>query len=1122
MAVTSRLKPLAVTSSLGNWTGFANVTESGAGNATATSTFANAFLGTYDFSELPEGALITGIDVSIRYLNLTENGSTTIRTNLYKGNTSSPDAKSPISYSFVADENNESTQNYGGEGDLWGYENVTKADISDLWVSLVWSNNTDNDTIAINGTSTTRPTVRIFYQEPRWAKVHTSGSALEVTSITASDIPNNGTANAEAVFISPKGVFQSTSSIQRRSISISDPFNNATELDKILDFNYSTYSISIPDSPVSASFITNSIKSDPNSQIISSAILFTDTTGGLEYSSSFFVEPVLSYEGSQSAIRNIELGGFIENDPDVGPTLSYPVEVPNTNQLGNSVGFGFNGDKLANPPYNFTSSATNYVNWLNRRYIEVLRTAPAGMYITCSYSIPYVYDGLLSAPSGREISIYLVVYVTPQDYDADAPLDVGVVTLNLNDLGISSSPSSGSITGSFFIDDDYSIPSLHQPDRWQIRALASTNGFHLGYDTASGDGTAAGTGQEHAKFQFEGQTEGVLNSSLILGAAISGTFIGDQFGNYSGSLSGITLNSTPISKAVIAGNGISFKWGSITTTYWKGSRPVTASVVLYNKSIALTGDNSSGLRFSVGTSNPPDPFQENPILLTGSLAGNGLDFGNAGTVISRIDVGFGDGITAEEDGLKISSTADGDGLVFFSEKISASLFPLRGLEISDNKLRLASTLAGQGLVWNTNFGIGRYNILDIDYNYVLTPDKSLQIKSDSDSIFYQINGVGPVTTPSMSYSGSTLNMTYNTNAHSTLASISGSTLNITGNLDLGNSVLVDKVQIKSDFVSNNNAFFTVNAGNPAISPFIRARGGIGIQTPNTDSASAIFYDRGTSAPGYARFDSRSLRVGGWQVVTSSVLGKDNDNPWTVSSVLSTPTASFQSSSFGATIQTVKYGSVSNPNSGQSSTQQTSSANVNASVFQSSSVLTPRESGLPLGGAIQYATSSFAAGSATLSSYTPNIPGGAIFKGVQVQLYAFSLNPGITLTTSIGWGSSPVYYQIDSRELSTTAGSLIIIGGNGRKFGIPENRFSYGFNADMNIINLRLSFTGGGGGNKIYLGGRYFSSTIEYPGVKIYYNTPAQENDIFYSTSSFSNYGAMYVNTTGKAWIYVPD
>jgi hypothetical protein len=943
MSVTSRLKPLAVTSSLGNWTGFANVTESGAGNATATSTFANAFLGTYDFSELPEGALITGIDVSIRYLNLTENGSTTITTNLYKGNTSSPDAKSPTSYTFVADESNESTQNYGGDGDLWGYENVTKDDISDLWIGLTWNNNTDNDTIAINGSTTTRPTVRVFYQSPRWAKIHTSGSPLSVTSITASGIPNNGNVAGRPIFVTPDGHFEKTSSIQRRSISGVDPYaqfvTNGTGLATTLDFNYTSYSINVPNLPISCSFITNSIRSAPGLQIVSSAMLFTDLTGGLEYSSSFFIEPVLTYEGSQSATANnqmqvvIDHGDVDDGDPVITASLPYVIGAT-AGALTNEIGT-FN-DRLASPPIFGTQSFNNYIRWnsFGGRYIKILRTPPVGLTVTASFSIPFFFETNNSFNTNA-VSVTLRQFIDGNDYDDNSYFDVKTLNFSAADLAGENTnfPFSGSITGSIILNDSLSYISSNEPIFRQdqrytlvVGAVATTK-FSVGYPTSSGgDGTAQGTGLDFFKFQIESQSQGVLDSSLILGASLSSSYEGAQFGGYSGSLSGVTLNSTPISKAVYAGNGISFKWGSVTTDFWRGARSITASIILYNRGEALTGDNKSGLRFLYGFVNPPPPFEENPLLLTNSLAGDGLDYANGGIDIAKMGIAGNDGnsgLFVEEDGIKLHPNFPGSGISFTSGQLKTSLFSSWGLEIADNKLRLTSSLAGDGLVWDTSNGIGRYSTLLLDTTKVVDPSSSLRMQAPG---FTSGLSVG---TSALSAPGQILNLSYTsseaafynyiTSFHSTLAGFEGN-LTTSTSIAINNSISADKAQFHtgsflfassaSTAVGDNN-FLPTNGNTPSITPSKLKRGGILVTTGNSIASGALgWFDSSIDSNGNAQsvtFDNRTLTSGSWLLSTASFYSKRYSSikfsPWAANEG-GTATASIDSSSDVGIVSTI--------------------------------------------------------------------------------------------------------------------------------------------------------------------------------------------------------------------------
>lgn len=772
----------------------------------------------------------------------------------------------------------------------------------------------------------------------RWAKILVSGSALEVTSITASGIDNNSSINGEALFASPDGILRSTSSIVRRTISISDPFNSLTELDTVLDINYSTYSITVPDLPVSVSFITNSIRSNPNTGIISSAMLFTDITGGLEYSSSYFVEPVLSYEGSQSATANNQMQFVL--DPHTTATASLPY---NIGGIGTSDGeIGIWSDKVS---IFATSSAKNYIIWDSEggRYIEPTRTAPSNLTATASFSIPFVFN-FVNNPAANSVAVVYRLWEDEYEYDNDGFYDLANFSYSANDLGYTGTfPFSGSITGSFILNEDIPFfngyPIFTQGSRYALHLSASDNAtIHIGFDTASGDGTAGGTGQDPFKFEIEGQSEGVLNANIILGGTTSGSFLGEQFGNYSGSLSGITLNSTPLSQAVVRGNGITFNWGITTTDFWRGARPITASVILYNKGTGLTGNNKSGLQFETPDA-PPDPFFENPISLTSSLAGNGLLFANGGSNISKINIGTSNGLTTETDGLKINSTAYGDGLEFTNNKISASLYPGYGLRMSLNKLRLTESLAGDGLEFPGSGFNKNYSILNIDNTYIVSPTQSLQMKAPG---FAGGLGIGNIagaafgTALSSSYSSSTgqgeIYYQYWLDGHSTLEKITGNIILSSSDVNLGNNVNSTQVILHNSFslassnslASEDNNFLTVNYDPLVItSPSELRRGGIHvIAGSSVFSGSLGWFHTPTNNSGdtiAVTFDGRTLKSGSWLLSTASFYEKNGYltsqyNPFNKSTNLSSATASLDSSSAVAAVASILTGSTTNPNS----------------------------------------------------------------------------------------------------------------------------------------------------------------------------------------------------------------
>lgn len=789
----------------------------------------------------------------------------------------------------------------------------------------------------------------------RWAKPQHSGSNFEVTSITASDfriVANN--VIAPITFVSPEGYFQSTSSLSHRPTSSIHPFKGYTTLEHVVDTGYKTtpsYSITIPDLPISVSSITNSIVPDPTLNIISNSILFRDSDGALEMSSSYFIEPVLSFIGSQSAINNSQIkSGSLVEGPDPVVTASF-LTLPLINAGGRSdpsqhIAVTFNSRRLPEPSIFFTHSAVNYVNWSNPDYIEFRRAVPPGFAITCSYNIPVLYNGNLSFPQGKRYVISLTHW---EQYDESDQSNV-VTYYNLHYVSESvgnffgSGIRSGSISGSFNIESTTFTP-ITPGTKFQLRmAQEQATGAGVGY----GYLLSASADQPPMVFEIEDQTGGSLSANIILGGQTSGSFIGSQFGDYSGSLSGVTLNSHPTDKALLRGNGLLFqKTGSPGfSSWWKGDELITASVRLWNaqvNGVMTNASNYSGLTFdgyndSTIVSGNFDTFYPQELVLTESLAQNGLYWPNFDT--SKLSLKL-DGLNNGSSGLKItaneiaiSDNLDGQGLaqtVPGELKLSLAVGAVvSGLEVSGDELSLSSSLPGNGLFFPN---VNSREEIELAFSQVVSPDKSLEISSSAPSIFIASNA-GLSYDALLSYTGSTSNPSYAIffyapSAHPTLSSISGSSIIISGSgtHSIGNSLL-DTIYIQHDSVNIQDQFIILNAGNNGASPYSKDRGGIVVQTNSNKTGSVLFYDLAFQS-GFNLFDSRQISRGGWLLTTASSYAYESPayNPWDLTDSNSNPTSSFNSLGTNH-VQTVKPLNYFDPNN--------SSVNQEDAVYQTGS------------------------------------------------------------------------------------------------------------------------------------------------------------------------------------------
>jgi len=962
----------------------------------------------------------------------------------------------------------------------------------------------------------------------RWAKIHTSGSSLEVTSITASGVDNNPSTTGHAMFISPDGIFQSTSSIQRRSVAVSDPFFNFTQLGTVLDVNYSTYSISVPDLPISVSFVTNSIKSDPLAEIISSSMLFTDPTGGLATSSSFFIEPILSFEGSQSGTNNSQLksgSSFEGPNPVATGSFSIPLVDSNDPGTGQTRAITFHSDKTLGISY--TSSKPNYVIWGDGDYLSLRRSLPVGMGITASFSIPVIYNaGNFGDADNLKFLIQLVRW---DEYDEGGSYPAAVsetnryvITATLRELfekpngSFPSIPASASMTGSFHLD---SLPDdpIVQGEKWQLRGASRVSDqMRIGY----GNLESSSVDQEDMKFELHGQTDGVLNATIIVGGVTSGSFEGSQFGNYSGSISGVTLNSTPFSKAIIKGTGLSFKKDTLNATVYNGTNLLTASLILYDQRIGLTGDNKSGLDFSNGSSGTPTPFDENPVLLTGSLPGDGLDWLNENYKF-QVQKGSNSGLDIGTDTVKIASSFYGDGLEFTNNKISASLFEAGyGLSIEDNKLTLTRSLAGDGLTYNNAFN---QRTLLVDSSYVVQRTQQLRISSSSPSLFYFSNGVNFNT--SMSYTGSSLSAFYSLPSHTTLTSI-------TGGLLIDDQDLIVRTgsghSVELSTLFTTQQFLDINSGSISVTPFNRGIGGLIVQTSN-NSGSSVIYDRGQGGAAWSEDSNRPLNEVGWMFSTSSTVGStDQFPPYGDGNALSPVDKDYI-----ALAQTVKTNDIENPNEGQSNSPITSRAGtvsatpVSPTTWADTSKLIGNSSVVGFALASNpNAGSSQADVQVTLSNYTFNIPNGSIIKGIEIKT-------GVAVETD---GDEIVSFRVNIKKGTDSSFTTVTDHGNITSLitytltdGGPSNLVGLSGLTPSNIDDIEVQYMFNLPASQgLKLRGFYNGSAQSLPGVIVYYNTPDDQNNLFYATSSISNYGAIYVNTgsvsndDSPVWMYSTD
>ena len=242
---------------------------------------------------------------------------------------------------------------------------------------------------------------------PQWKRVLLSGSNFEVNQLTSSeDLGNVGSSGTYPVVFSDPVTrgWKQTSSIHLdagtslKQLHISDSFT-----------------LNSPDRPISASQVGSIIPVDTH---ISSSMLFLhNTTGRFEYTSSFNIEPVLTFVGSQSADANhlIRSGSDLYG-PNPAATAIFNLSTPS----GGNKSVGFTGS--------YGQSDFNYVRWSNGDFIEWRKSMPVGSGITSSFSVPYIYTGAIQT---QEATVKLRRWQPGEYADPGFYVDQGTITFDI-------------------------------------------------------------------------------------------------------------------------------------------------------------------------------------------------------------------------------------------------------------------------------------------------------------------------------------------------------------------------------------------------------------------------------------------------------------------------------------------------------------------------------------------------------------------------------------------------------------------------------------------------------------------------------------------------------------------
>ena len=407
--------------------------------------------------------------------------------------------------------------------------------------------------------------------QPQWKRVLISGSNFEVNSLTSSgNFPLVNFPDATAKFIVFRdpvtGGWETTSSMRFVREGTTDYLDLGGN-----DGNNASHSLNSPDNSISASVVRPISSSEVTADLLNwPAVFRNDTYGGFEHTESIVYSPVLEFAGFQS-------GGF--NDTiRTGSTLEGGIGLAPINSMQ-----GQTEDRV---PLTFTSSVSNhftsqseitYLDTSNGDYMEWKRGMPIGTGVTASFDIPFFFNGSFT---GKEIKAVIRRWL-PGQYAVDEPFEetseIVVDDLVFRDMNgwdqNTPLPVSASFSGSFEIESTSDLP-IRQGERWQLRIRAN-QAYGIGYSSTNA-GYVGGY-----QLKITGSTASV--GPVFYAPNFTGSFSGNAYGGgYSGSITGISLNDIPNSKALRRGDGIIFVDAAGTPqVYYKGTTETTASIRLY-------------------------------------------------------------------------------------------------------------------------------------------------------------------------------------------------------------------------------------------------------------------------------------------------------------------------------------------------------------------------------------------------------------------------------------------------------------------------------------------------------------------------------------------------------------
>ncbi len=973
----------------------------------------------------------------------------------------------------------------------------------------------------------------------RWSHILTSGSSFEVsTNLIVSNLAPLPQSSGIffTSYIDTQNSFRKTGSIG----FFNYPTGNPT-----LDTNFGgsgiSQSLHLDGGFLTSSNMPNSI-TIPDAGDFRSDVVWNLSGGRFIQSPTISVESVLTYEGIKTAINSSQLSSGSITPPFIPAKGNIP--------------FTYDGEEVLLPGSAISIDGLNsgdvgYADYSNPDHILIEKTSRNSVgnddnvqfFITCSFSIPYS-----SSVTGGGLNAY-IIRITPVEINRVEIL--GPFTVRPG--GTPFTPFVGLFTGSVII-PDLNRDAIFNGEKIALRIENDNNAKPVQIGAPPGESFTA-TFQLQDEFGLD-----QLPSFYFDIEGISGSFEGDIYAS-SSYLTNVVAGPMPSTKALFPGDGLLFtNPDTFATIPFTGENPGTASIRLWGAGIdgnmsgpplfgSLNQPNLSGLTFAnknnANTQRLPDQIESGAtyigpffsslgLSVTKSLAtGNGLEwdyFGSVSDTAAQIKLNSPSGLSLSSFGLRVNPSINSDGLDYSNGVLEVKLQP--GFNQS-NDLKLSASLPQYGLSYQN---ATNRNSIQVNFNEVLTSSYALTMSAPGLSPYTPSSTKGlavgyiiPVFTQSLvtydnstnqfATSGSSLKFFYDPPFHTSLSSISGSSHQFISSdtvINLGGSDKKIHFRTPTNRVKFENPFFNLNQNrqNP--------RGGIINHTSTTSptSGSSVFFDLSTTVP--ASFNGRKMYEGGWFLTSKSVVDLFNPNPFSHTTELSSPTSSLDSFEINH-IQTVKSSTIFNPNLPQSSSATFKPDNLNSAntvgFWQNLSNLL---SSAPSSVLFQDATGLSSEGSIDLQNFSTGIEGDSVVKSIDIVTYAYA-EAGSTPIYKIGvrQNSSDPFTNVFSASLTSTRTAYNTTVSSVDLGVLP------GQSLDFNSLELQLSYSGSAPGAETYFSGFSFTNFfLKSPALGLNYNKLSEEMSLWNSTSSFSNYGTMYINSdesinTSNVWMYVP-